>query len=260
LTLSELALIEKSREWQFAYSKVIQPYDLEGNRLRAEWLNSVLGDEDDCWIWQGKLDERGYARFYMHGRPLAAFSTFLLLWAYPEYGKLNHGMRFRLCGKPHCVKPGCATTKWPGPPRARTRDWSGPRAAIEAGATYAETARRFGINVNSLRQKAISQGWLSVRSRQPGSRLDRRRQEIAERFAGGEPAYAIARDMGVHSSLVYDALESVGIPRKRRYSSAEVVELARPGETAVELAERLGLTAQTVRKHLKAVRSGTEAL
>lgn len=81
--------------------------------------------------------------------------------------------------------------------------WSQRRAIIqdyvvERGQTYAQASRQTGVPAETLR------GW-ARRSGLQGSyyrRVERRRQEVYERWRGGEEQKAIAQDLGVHRDTI----------------------------------------------------------
>ena len=87
-------------------------YDYERNRglaplgrpdaVKRFWDKVAKGSGDECWLWTGRLGDRGYVRFQVDGRLIQVhrFAYELLVGPIPVGLTIDH-----LCRVRHCVNP-----------------------------------------------------------------------------------------------------------------------------------------------------------
>ena len=67
----------------------------------------VIGRAEDCWLWQGARDSKGYGHFGLGGRTLRVhrFVYELVHGAVPDGHDLDHLCRVRHCANPAHLEP-----------------------------------------------------------------------------------------------------------------------------------------------------------
>lgn len=68
----------------------------------VRFMSNTYVDENDCWLWVGKLNATGYAAFSVNGRP-----TMVYRWSYEAFrGPIPVGLYIdHLCRVPRCANP-----------------------------------------------------------------------------------------------------------------------------------------------------------
>jgi DNA-binding transcriptional regulator YiaG len=83
------------------------PNPIDPNRTDRELAHFhsryVRGGPDECWVWRGAPDRKGYGRIEQRGQPMGAHRLALVLHLGRDLGPgkvPNH-----MCGNPPCVNP-----------------------------------------------------------------------------------------------------------------------------------------------------------
>jgi hypothetical protein len=73
-----------------------------GNIAERLWSKVTGGDYTECWIWTGSVNERGYGRLSIDGKPrrVHRIAYELMVGEIPEGLELDH-----LCNRRACVNP-----------------------------------------------------------------------------------------------------------------------------------------------------------
>ena len=81
------------------------------------WTRLVV-DEDDCWLWTGRVNRKGYGEIHLGGRNGRTLLTHRLAWM------LTYGDPGGLCVLHHCDKPACCNPRhlWLGTRADNNRD------------------------------------------------------------------------------------------------------------------------------------------
>jgi hypothetical protein len=132
----------------------------------------------DCWLWLGKVDKDGYGVFYANGGDFRAHRV-----AYEFAFDVAPGDHFvcHRCDNPKCVRPEhlfLGTSQENTADRhAKRRDARGHRvgvaklthddvvqikAALRAGETQCDLAKRFGVRQTNISMIATGQTWRHV--------------------------------------------------------------------------------------------------
>lgn len=132
------------------------------DRLEQRLLRDLIrGEDDECWLWTGHLNSKGYGQFSWSGSQPLAHRTAWMLWV----GDIPPGaMVCHRCDVPTCCNPthlyvGDAATNAADAVR-RGRSTAGdrhPRRKLASG-DVAEIRRRYAVGDVYQRELAVEYG------------------------------------------------------------------------------------------------------
>ena len=68
--------------------------------MKRFWGKVAMAGPDDCWLWQGSTNQRGYGTFWWDGLKLATRVAYKLWYGEPPIGLACH-----TCDTPLCCNP-----------------------------------------------------------------------------------------------------------------------------------------------------------
>lgn len=125
-------------------------------------------DENGCWVWQGRMDDRGYGLCFRDGHQRAH----RLYWA-EAHGPIPEGFHVHhKCKNRACVNPDHLEAVDPRDHfkehylKERGRDVEFVLAIREAGrqpgASYRKVAKEFGVHFNTVRRYWEAETWADL--------------------------------------------------------------------------------------------------
>ncbi len=138
------------------------------NTIERFW--SLVEKTDDCWIWRGSTNERGYGCFKLLGEQIASRVSFVI-----AHGHLRKGLLVcHRCDNPGCVRPDHLfagthrdnaddmVRKGRSVGKIKPHQATAIRNRRRSGERAADLAAEFGIRISAVRMICTGRSFVAV--------------------------------------------------------------------------------------------------